>query len=135
MGIHRCIVGEGSSASILSSSAWKFLGSPKLVSATSEFLDFDERPTWNPWTPPMGPINSVFPLESDLVVCKTSSPGICELSSLGFMDVELPSYEAILEDMIKDFRPLPELENIQFYYQRIPWPRPSNGIYLGNYYA
>jgi hypothetical protein len=45
MGIYRCIVDEGSSASILSSSAWKYLGSPKLVSTTSELLDFDRRPS------------------------------------------------------------------------------------------
>jgi hypothetical protein len=44
-GIRRCIVDEGSSASILSSSAWKALGSPKLVSATSELLAFDRRPS------------------------------------------------------------------------------------------
>jgi hypothetical protein len=36
--IHRCIVDEGSSASILSSLAWQALGSPKLVSATSDLL-------------------------------------------------------------------------------------------------
>jgi hypothetical protein len=53
MGIHRCIVDEGSSASILSSSAWKVLGSPKLVSATSELLDFDRRPAWEPLASPM----------------------------------------------------------------------------------
>jgi hypothetical protein len=44
-GICRCIVDEGSSASILSSSAWQDLGSPKLVSATSELLAFDKRPS------------------------------------------------------------------------------------------
>jgi hypothetical protein len=44
-GIYRCIVDEGSSTSILSSSTWKALGSPKLVSATSELLDFDRRPS------------------------------------------------------------------------------------------
>jgi hypothetical protein len=43
--IYRCIVNEGSSASILSSLSWKELGSPKLVSATSELLAFDNRPT------------------------------------------------------------------------------------------
>jgi hypothetical protein len=41
IGIHRCMVDEGSSASILSSLAWQDLGSPKLVSTTSELLDFD----------------------------------------------------------------------------------------------
>ena len=44
-GVRRCIVDEGSSASILSSSAWQDLGSPKLVSTTSELLDFDGRPS------------------------------------------------------------------------------------------
>jgi hypothetical protein len=44
-GIHRCIVNEGSYTIILSSSAWKYLGSPKLVSNTSELLAFDKRPS------------------------------------------------------------------------------------------
>jgi hypothetical protein len=43
--IYRCIVDEGASASILSSSAWKALGSPELVSASHELLDFDRRPS------------------------------------------------------------------------------------------
>jgi hypothetical protein len=43
--IYQCIVDERSSASILPSSAWKALGSPKLVSATSELLAFDRRPS------------------------------------------------------------------------------------------
>jgi hypothetical protein len=41
--IYRCIVDEGASASILSSSVWKVLGSPKLVSALHELLAFDRR--------------------------------------------------------------------------------------------
>jgi hypothetical protein len=41
--IYRCIVDEGASASILSSLVWKVLGSPKLVSASHELLDFDRR--------------------------------------------------------------------------------------------
>jgi hypothetical protein len=45
----------------------------------------------------------VFPLESDLAICKTSSPSICVPSSPDFMDVELPSDEAILEAMIMYF--------------------------------
>jgi hypothetical protein len=256
LGIRRTIVDEGSSASLLSSSAWKDLGSPKLVSATSELLDFDRRPSeclgilpqfpimlggktvlvdllvvpgpldfnfllghdyvyamnvvvsmlfrvmhfphngsivtidqlsfdnhhpgstlpqvsplcvpsvrvdsslpwvnyvasyprcsispekdplqlcspsrdkvstidqvfylmgaWEPLLPPIGLSNLVFPLESDLVVCKTSSPGICELLSPGFMDVEFPSDEAILEAMIMDLRPPPELEALLVGYQ------------------
>jgi hypothetical protein len=64
----------------------------------------------------MGPSNMVFPLEYDIVVCETSSPSICELLSLDFMDVEFPSDEAILEAMILDFRPLPKLETLQVDY-------------------
>jgi hypothetical protein len=41
--IYRCIVDEGASASILSSSAWKSLDSPKLLFASHELLDFDRR--------------------------------------------------------------------------------------------
>jgi hypothetical protein len=40
MRIRHCIVDEGSSTSILSSSTWKYFGAPKLVSTTSELLDF-----------------------------------------------------------------------------------------------
>ena len=43
--IYRCIVDEGSSASILSSSVWKVLGSPELVSASHELLDFERHPS------------------------------------------------------------------------------------------
>jgi hypothetical protein len=43
--IYRCIVDEGASASILSSSVWKVLGSPKLVSASHELLAFDRCPS------------------------------------------------------------------------------------------
>jgi hypothetical protein len=38
-------VDEGASASILSSLVWKVLGSPELVSASHELLDFDRRPS------------------------------------------------------------------------------------------
>jgi hypothetical protein len=41
--IYRCILDEGASASILSSSVWKVLGSPKLVSTSHELLDLDRR--------------------------------------------------------------------------------------------
>jgi hypothetical protein len=41
--IYRCIVDEEASASILSSSVWKVLGSPKLVSASHELWAFDRR--------------------------------------------------------------------------------------------
>jgi hypothetical protein len=43
--IYRCIVDEGASASILSSSVWKVLGSPKLVSSSHELLAFDRCPS------------------------------------------------------------------------------------------
>jgi hypothetical protein len=43
--IYQCIVDEGASASILSSLAWKAIGSPKLVSTPSQLLDFDRRPS------------------------------------------------------------------------------------------
>jgi hypothetical protein len=43
--IYQCIVDEGASASILSSSAWQALGSPDLVSPSHELLDFDRRPS------------------------------------------------------------------------------------------
>jgi hypothetical protein len=89
----------------------------------------------DPSLPPFVLSNYVFPLESDLFVCKTLSPGICVFSSPSFMDVEFPSDEAILEAMIMDFRPLPELENLQVCYQRNPWPEPSNGLYLEHYDA
>jgi hypothetical protein len=88
-----------------------------------------------PFLSPPGPNNMTFPLEFDLVVCKTLSPGICELSSPCVMDVEFPSNEAILEAMIMEPHPLPELKNLQVGYQRIPWYEPSDGLYLENYYA
>jgi hypothetical protein len=43
--IYRCIVDEGASASILSSSVWKDLESPYLVSSSHELLAFDRRPS------------------------------------------------------------------------------------------
>jgi hypothetical protein len=43
--IYQCIVDEGASASILSSLVLKVLGSPELVSASHELLDFDRRPS------------------------------------------------------------------------------------------
>jgi hypothetical protein len=41
--IYRCIVDEGASASILSSTAWKAMVSPQLVSVTHHLLDFNRR--------------------------------------------------------------------------------------------
>jgi hypothetical protein len=52
---------------------------------------------------PFGPCDLDFPLESDLPICKTLSPGICVLSSLRFLYIEFPSNEAILEAMMMDF--------------------------------
>jgi hypothetical protein len=89
----------------------------------------------NPFLSPLGPSNLEFPLESHLTIFETSSPGICVMSSLGFMDVEFPSNEAILEAMFLDLRPPPELETLQVRFQQNPWLEPSNGIYLENYYA
>jgi hypothetical protein len=42
---YRCIVDEGSSASISSSSVWKVLGSPELVYSSHELLAFDRCPS------------------------------------------------------------------------------------------
>jgi hypothetical protein len=44
-GIRRCIVDEGSSVSISTSSTWQALVYPKLVSTTSELLAFDRIPS------------------------------------------------------------------------------------------
>jgi hypothetical protein len=43
--IYQCIIDERGSASILSSSVWKFLGSLELVSASHELLSFDRCPS------------------------------------------------------------------------------------------
>jgi hypothetical protein len=43
--IYRCIVDEGASTSILSSSLWKVLGSPEHVYASHELLAFDRCPS------------------------------------------------------------------------------------------
>jgi hypothetical protein len=43
--IYQCIVDEGPSASILSSSVWKVLGSLELVSTLHELFHFDRRPS------------------------------------------------------------------------------------------
>jgi hypothetical protein len=43
--IYRCIVDEGASVSILSSSVWKVLGSLELVSSSHELLAFDRCPS------------------------------------------------------------------------------------------
>jgi hypothetical protein len=58
-GVHRCIVDEISSTSILSSSSWKYLGSPKLVLSTSELLAFGRRPSECLWILPQFPITLV----------------------------------------------------------------------------
>jgi hypothetical protein len=51
-GILRYIVDKVTSASILSSSTWKDLGFPKLVSVICELLTFDRSPAREPWPPP-----------------------------------------------------------------------------------
>jgi len=51
----------------------------------------------------MGLSIPLFPLESDIIFCETSILGICESSSPSFMDVDIPSDDAILEAMILDF--------------------------------
>jgi hypothetical protein len=89
----------------------------------------------DPFISPFGQINIVFPLEYDITICNTSSPGIFVSTSLNFLDVELPLDEAILEAMIMDFQPLPKLENLRVGYRRNPWPEPSHGLYLDKYYA
>jgi hypothetical protein len=61
----------------------------------------------------------VFPFESDLTFCETLSPGLYVLSSPSFMNVEFPSDEAILEDMIMDIQPSIELEDLQVGFQII----------------
>ena len=43
--ILRTIVDEGASVSILSSTSWKYLGSPQPMLATNPILDFNRRPT------------------------------------------------------------------------------------------
>jgi hypothetical protein len=57
LGIRQTILDEGSFASILSSSPWKTLGSPKIVSTTDELLAFDRRPSECLGILPMFPIN------------------------------------------------------------------------------
>jgi hypothetical protein len=51
--ILRYIVDKVTSASILSSSTWKALGLPKLMSTICELLSFDRSPAWEPWPPPL----------------------------------------------------------------------------------
>ena len=54
--ILRTIVDEGASVSILSSTAWQALGSPQLVPATDQMLDFNQIPTAPLGTLPYFPI-------------------------------------------------------------------------------
>jgi hypothetical protein len=51
-GIIQYFFEKVTSASILSSSAWKSLGFPKLVSALRKLLNFHKNPAWEPWPPP-----------------------------------------------------------------------------------
>jgi hypothetical protein len=43
--VYHNIIDEGASVSILSSTSWKYLGSPELVSSTNHLLDFNRRPS------------------------------------------------------------------------------------------
>ena len=52
----RTIVDERDSVSILSSTAWKALGSPKLVPSTNQMLAFNRRPIAHSGIPPHLPI-------------------------------------------------------------------------------
>jgi hypothetical protein len=52
-GILRYIVDKVTFASILSSSTWKDLGFPKLVSDLHKLLTFHRSLAWEPWPPPL----------------------------------------------------------------------------------
>ena len=54
--ILHTIVDKGAYVSILSSTAWKYLGSPQLVPSTDQILDFNRRPTTPLGTLPYLPI-------------------------------------------------------------------------------
>lgn len=51
-GVLRYIIEKVTSASILSSSTWKYLGFPKLVLAVRKFPTFHRSPPWEPQPPP-----------------------------------------------------------------------------------
>jgi hypothetical protein len=51
--IIRTITETVSSVSTFSSSTWRALGFPKLLSAIREILTFRRRPRWEPWPPPL----------------------------------------------------------------------------------
>ena len=55
--ILHTIVDEGASISILSSTVWQALGSPQLMLATDQILDFNRRPTAPLWILPHFTIN------------------------------------------------------------------------------
>jgi hypothetical protein len=48
----RYIMEKVTSTSTLSSSTWRALGFPKLVSAIRKMLTFHKNPAWEPWPPP-----------------------------------------------------------------------------------
>ena len=125
--------------------------------------------------PPLGPSWLEYPSKSDLVVSRSSSPrdrdsSLIESASPGqnlhhhmdygqftspfrtvdprlhdFSDFELPSDEAIIEDMTMISIPqedlhhglcfLPFRETSQVDYQRDSWSEPSNGIYLNQFHT
>jgi hypothetical protein len=125
---------------------------------------------WEPLLPPLDPSGLEYPSYSDLVVCKSSIPHACESSLIDsvspsqnlhhhmecgqftspfgtinpclrdFSYFELPSDEAILEDMTIVSIPredlhrglcfLPFCETFQVDYRRDSWSEPSSGLYL-----
>ena len=62
--IFRTIVDEGASVSILSSTAWKAIGSPQLVLASDQILDFNRRPTT-----PLGILTHLYITLGGKIVC------------------------------------------------------------------
>jgi hypothetical protein len=130
---------------------------------------------WEPLFPPLGPSRLEYPSESDLVVCRSSSPPACDSSLIefaspshnlhlhmeygqftspfrtvdprlhDFSDFELPSDEAIIEDMTMISIPREDLhsalcfllfwETFQVDYLRDSWSEPSNGLYLNLFHT
>jgi hypothetical protein len=54
--VHNIVVEKGASVRILSSTAWKAMGSPKLVSTTHNLWDFNRIPSEYLWILPQLPI-------------------------------------------------------------------------------
>ena len=80
------IVDEGASVSILSSTAWQALGSPQLVPATNQILDFNRRPTAPLGTLPYFPITlKGKTIWIDVIVVQGPLYLICSLDMIMFM--------------------------------------------------